>query len=101
MLEAFVAHFRITPDMTTTDVCYRFIKPYTFQRKCCYLDLLAEDPDLPGGWVGKTTHFASHWWGYSFLTVLEMLRAHSARLKTAGLPRAFYFFDAFSINQHT
>ena len=61
MLEAFVTHYDITPEMTTTDVCDRYIKPYTLQRKCCYMDLL-EDSNLPGGWVGKTTHFASHWW---------------------------------------
>ena len=30
-----------------------------------------------------------------------MLRLHSAKLKAAGEPPAFYFFDAFSINQHT
>ena len=102
MLEAFVTHYDITSEMTTTDVCDQYIKPYTRKRKCCYIDLLVEeDPTRPEGWVGKTTHFASHWWGYSFLAVLEMLRAHSARLKAAGLPRAFYFFDAFTVNQHT
>ena len=63
MLEAFATHYDITPEMTTTDVCYRYISPYTLKRKCCYLDLLAEeDPNRPDGWVGKTTHFASHWW---------------------------------------
>ena len=63
MLEAFSTHYGITPEMTTTDACDQYIKPYTLQRKCCYVDLLAEeDPNRPDGWVGKTTHFVSHWW---------------------------------------
>ena len=101
-LDAFVEYYGVTEDMTTQDVCMAFIKPYTEQRQCVYQDLLIDEPDvLPTGWVGKTTHFASHWWGYRFLDVLTMLRDHSARLAAAGEPVAFYFFDAFSINQHT
>lgn len=30
-----------------------------------------------------------------------MLRSHSAKLLDRGEPSACYFFDAFSINQHT
>ena len=42
-----------------------------------------------------------HRWGYTFLDVLTMLRSHSAELRDMGEPPACYFFDAFSINQHT
>ena len=61
-LEAFVQYYEITPDMTTEDVCELFIKPFTQERQCVYQDLLVDDPDIPDGWLGKTTHFASHWW---------------------------------------
>ena len=30
-----------------------------------------------------------------------MLRAHAAKLESAGEPPVFYFFDAFAINQHS
>ena len=51
----------ITPDMTTTDVLKRIIKPETAARKCCYIELLASDDRCPPEWLGKPTHFASHW----------------------------------------
>ena len=62
-LEAFVRTHgaTITPDMTTTDVMERIIKPETTARKCCYIELLASDDRCPPEWLGKPTHFASHW----------------------------------------
>jgi hypothetical protein len=78
--------------MPTEDVCEQFIKPYTEHRQCVYQDVIIDSPYLPKLWLGKTTHFASHWWGYRFLDVLAMLRNQSARLAAAGEPLAFYFF---------
>ena len=61
-LEAFASHNQVTPDMTTQDVCEQFIKPFTKSRSCVYQDLIVDEPDLaPPEWLGKTTHFASHW----------------------------------------
>lgn len=101
MLESFANYYQVTPEMTTLDVCESFIKPFTKQRECVYQDLLVDQEQLPDGWLGKTTHFVSHWWGYKFLDVLQMLSEHSARLASAGKPMPYYFFDAFTINQHT
>jgi len=60
-LEAFVITHKITRTMTTTDVMERIIKPETATRKCCYVELLSSDDRCPPQWLGKTTHFASHW----------------------------------------
>lgn len=96
-LDAFAVTHDITPDMTTTDVMERIIKPETAARKCCYVELLASDDRCPPQWLGKTTHFASHWWGYSFLDLVAALRAFSA---TCAEP-PFFFLDTMAINQHT
>ena len=96
-LEAFVRTHDITPDMTTTNVMERIIKPETAARKCCYVELLASDDRCPPQWLGKATHFASHWWGYSFLDLVTVLRAFSA---TCAEP-PFFFLDTMAINQHT
>ena len=95
-LEAFVRTHHITPDMTTTDVMERFIKPETTARKCSYVELLSSDDRCPPHWLGKATHFASHWWGYSFTELVSVLRAFSAIC--AEPP--FFFLDAMAINQH-
>jgi len=62
-LEAFVRTHdaTITPEMTTTEVMERIIKPETSARKCCYIELLTRDDRCPPEWLGKVTHFASHW----------------------------------------
>ena len=96
-LESFVCTHNITPTMTTTDVMERIIKPETAARKCCYVELLSSDDRCPPQWLGKATHFASHWWGYSFLELVGALRAFSA---TCAEP-PFFFLDTMAINQHT
>ena len=60
-LEAFASHYGVTPEMTTKQVCELYIKSYTKNRKCVYQDLIWDHPDLPPTWLGKTTHFVSHW----------------------------------------
>ena len=74
-LDAFVRTHAITPDMTTTDVMEKFIKPETVALKCCYVELLTNANRCPREWLGKPTHFASHWWGYKFLDLVRALRA--------------------------
>ena len=97
-LDAFVRTHRsiITPDMTTTEVMERIIKPETAAQKCCYVELLASDKRCPPQWLGKTSHFASHWWGYKFLDLVAALRTFSA---TCSEP-PFFFLDTMAINQH-
>ena len=125
-LEAFVRTHAITPDMSTTDVMERIIKPETTERKCCYVELIEfEGADrCPSEWLGKATHFASHWqvlllfishstqnsshssrcilhvsfrWGYKFLDLVAALRTYSATCPE--MP--FFFLDTMAINQHT
>ena len=60
-LASFVRVHNITPDMTAIEVTERFIKPETALRKCCFVELLASDDRCPPQWLGKPTHFTSHW----------------------------------------
>ena len=60
-LEAFASHYGVTPEMTTKQVCELYIKPFTKNRTCVYQDLIWDHPALPPTWLGKTTHFVSHW----------------------------------------
>ena len=62
-LQAFVKVHNITRDMTTTDVMEMFIKPETAAWKCCYIELLTGDVSnpAPSQWLGKASHFVSHW----------------------------------------
>ena len=60
-LEAFARTHKVTANMTTTDVMETIIKPETAARKCCYVELVASDDRCPPQWLGKITHFASHW----------------------------------------
>ena len=60
-LQAFVKTHNITADLTTTEVMETIIKPETAARKCSYVELFTGDDRCPPQWLGKTTHFASHW----------------------------------------
>ena len=62
-LEAFARLHHITPEMTTKDVMESIIKPESAASMCCYVELLASNTRCPPPpqWLGKTTHFVSHW----------------------------------------
>ena len=96
-LDAFRDVYAIDDAMTTDAVCERIIKPRTYARQCCFIDLL--HGRKTNGWLGKPNMFVSHWWGYSFVTLLEMIHAHEKRRKAVGEPPAYYFFDIFVLNQ--
>jgi tetratricopeptide (TPR) repeat protein len=79
-------------DLTTTEVCERFIKPVTESSESSYCDFLRE---LKHEAVGEATVFISHAWKYKFLDVVDSLSHHF--LQT---PDVVVWFDLFSNNQH-
>ena len=79
-------------NMTTTDVCDKFLKPITSEKKQSYCEYLQErnSPD-----VGEASVFISHAWKYTFVEVVDALEHHFS-----NEPDIFIWFDLFSNNQH-
>ncbi len=79
-------------DLSTTDVCDHFVKPYTSASRlslCDHLDHCGHSC------VGRATVFISHAWKYRFMDVVEALKTHfESSLDTV------VWFDLFSVNQH-
>lgn len=81
-------------DLTTTDVCNKFIMPYTSATKSSLCDLLAvQHPEA----VGKADVFISHAWKFKFLDVVNALENH---FQHGYNPDIVLWFDLFSNNQH-
>jgi hypothetical protein len=79
-------------DLTTTEVCEKFIKPVTESSESSYCEFLRE---LKHEAVAEATVFISHAWKYKFLEVVDSLAQHF--LQT---PEVVVWFDLFSNNQH-
>jgi tetratricopeptide (TPR) repeat protein len=79
-------------DLTTTEVCERFIKPVTESSQSSYCDFLRE---LKHEAVSEATVFISHAWKYKFLEVVDSLVHHFLQS-----PEVVVWFDLFSNNQH-
>ena len=79
--------------LTTTDVCERFIKPFTLASASSYCDLLkaGNDPHV----LDTADVFISHAWKYAFLHVVAAVEAHFNHT-----PDMVIWFDLFSNNQH-
>jgi hypothetical protein len=93
-LRAFLA--RTDPSHTTQDVCDAIIKPETRERKCAFIDLLADQTDDKGlPYVGEATMFVSHAWAYHFHVSCETVLEEAEEL-----PDAYFWFDLFVNNQH-
>jgi hypothetical protein len=68
-------------NMTTADVCWKYLLPLTAARHESYIDQQRrEGPPLS---VGKATVFISHAWSFEFLSLVDAL-----------------WFDLFTNNQH-
>jgi hypothetical protein len=79
-------------NLTTTEVCDKFIKPVTKSSQssyCEYLRVLEHEA------VGEATVFISHAWQYKFLEVVDSLTHHFLHQLEVVL-----WFDLFSNNQH-
>jgi len=79
-------------DLTTTDICEKFVKPATESAMTSYCEFLisCEHDD-----VGVANVFISHAWRYLFLDVLVALKNHFQ-----NSPDVILWFDLFSNNQH-
>ena len=63
-----------------------------------YCELMRADP-ATAGFVGAPTVFFSHAWRFNFHDVLEAIR-NFVEARPAGSPPTFFWFDAFSLDEH-
>eukprot|EP00438_Fugacium_kawagutii_P032914 Skav221779 [mRNA] locus=scaffold2426:275619:277445:+ [translate_table: standard] len=71
------------------DTMHHFIKPATKQRKCSYVELVAEGPQL-------SQWFVSHWWGEPVVQFIACIEKHSHHRKLTEVP---YWVCAYANNQ--
>ena len=84
--------------LTTTEVCEKFVKPFTKDYQLSYCDMIlekAKENDELDGVVQTATVFISHAWKYEFLHVLSALEDHFK-----DEPDKIVWFDIVSNNQH-
>ena len=84
-------------DLTTTDVCNRFVKPMTAATKCSVCELLRYENNAV---LAASNVFISHAWKYKFLNVVDAVRFS---LTGGDLSRENDFvvwFDLFTNCQH-
>ena len=79
-------------NLTTTDVCERFVKPATARLQASYCDVLTRQQHAA---VGLASVFISHAWKYAFLDVVDALLYHFRDEREVVV-----WFDLFSNNQH-
>lgn len=72
------------------DTVHHFIKPATMQRKCSYVELVAEGPQL-AQW------FVSHWWGEPVVQFIACVAKHLHHRKLAETVP--YWVCAYANNQ--
>jgi len=102
LLDALISAYEIDRTWTLVKVKDEIVIPATKVKRTTYVEALSEHPHKLDGWLGKPGYFVSHWWGYSFLDLVEMIRLHSMKLKLEGITETpYYFIDAFTVNQHS
>ena len=82
-------------NMTTTDVCERYLKPRTNAYKSSYCQYLKLTNNHVGR-CGTATVFISHAWKFLFLEVVKTLEYHFRN----EADDIIIWFDLFSNNQH-
>lgn len=95
---------QVSPELTTTDLCMKVVKPLTAERKCSMVDWLAgsdkgelERVGLTSDDLGDATVFVSHAWSMRFADTVEALSRYEA---ASGRSDWIYWFDVVSVNQN-
>ena len=70
-LLAVLEAWRIPDDMTTYQVCEKYVVPACAKANRGFLDVVSKTK-CPGDWFGPMTVFVSHWWGYK---TVELVRS--------------------------
>ena len=84
-------------DLTTTDVCERFVKPMTTAGKCSVCELLRYENNVV---LPQSNVFISHAWQYKFLDVVEAIRFSLTDGDSSRENDFVVWFDLFTVNQH-
>ena len=80
-------------DLTTNDICEKYVKPFTAPYKLSLCDLLQQCGETK---IGAATVFISHAWKYKFIEVVDALERSFANSMDTVV-----WFDVFSVNQHS
>jgi hypothetical protein len=81
-------------NLTTDQVCQRFLKPLTQQKQISYCEHLLSQPQYAGS-VGMANVFVSHAWKFCFLDVVDAIMS----LKSSrSISDPFIWFDVVSIS---
>jgi tetratricopeptide (TPR) repeat protein len=85
-------------DLTTSEVCEKFVKLKTFDSKLSLCEQFRnkERTDI----VGLSTWFISHAWQYKFLDVVEAIRIFLTKEYGDDRDNIIVWFDLFSNSQH-
>ncbi|KAJ3036505.1 Kinesin light chain 3 [Rhizophlyctis rosea] len=87
----------VLTNLTTAEVCERFVKPHTLptQSLC---ELLLSFPNPYSTEITNANWFISHSWSYKFLDVAEAITSYFS--KQSATSSAIVWFDLFSLPQH-
>lgn len=98
-LKRFIDRFggrEVFKDLSTQQVCERFIKPTTQQLQLSYCEWLRVY--YPSEYCERASVFVSHAWSTNFLEIIDALYDHfEFEDKTSCI---VLWFDIFSVNQH-
>ncbi|CAK4070081.1 unnamed protein product, partial [Aphanomyces euteiches] len=84
--------------LTTADVCFKLVLPWTGTTKLSLVDHVAQDPTYGSAYVQPAQWFVSHSWSYRFLDVVDALDYFFAE---NGLDdTTAFWFCMFNNNQH-
>ncbi|CAB9512382.1 Kinesin light chain [Seminavis robusta] len=83
--------------MTTTDICEKFVKPWTEETQTSFCDWLSIN-EHPA--VGKANVFISHAWKCKFLDVMDAVVTHMEQRSNIKNDDPIIWFCLFSNNQH-
>lgn len=80
-------------DWTAADVVFKNVITTTQDKKCRYVDMLAD------GDVGPPTYFVSHRWSDPFVELVERLNAYVQEHADPD-SEPYFWIDIFAVNQH-
>eukprot|EP01041_Mallomonas_annulata_P003428 gene3428-6799_t len=87
-------------DLTTTDVCEKYVKPMTIETKKSYCMYLIETSPSSGDIIKTANVFISHAWKYKFLQVFNALLHHFNNSSDTQDSDVILWFDLFTNCQH-
>ncbi|KDO28144.1 hypothetical protein SPRG_06191 [Saprolegnia parasitica CBS 223.65] len=86
-----MAQGRLSPSMTTSDVCESVVKPATFGLNMSFAETMAAPAIAPA------THFVSHAWKYAFVDLVAAIEIFAL---AEGGEYPYFWLDLLVVDQH-